>query len=586
MQQAVDELLHADIPYRIRIGVVGGRAVSDPDQLSAQIDALVDATITPCSLGERLFRRHKPPQRITDLFDCRSRAIVRRARHTRLAFRVVTSLAEGAERHVTRKLLDLPDVQLDVVLPYPMERCLAELSPESRDDFDALCRRARRPVVLRRVPADPQRARAVAGRQIVDRCDVLIAVRAGDDPSSTPPEVAATVAYAKGKQRPVITIDAGAQYSVGVTPGHGLDAGALRGIECFNAFPIPATRQEAYTRNFCAEILAARRRGSAETAPASGVVQTDAETTEVPEPARRMIRRYLAPFYARASVLAKRNQQLYLGAGLLVYALAPFAVAAVAAAILFESLGWIGFAFEFILLSAILVLVVGADRLRARKHWIESRFLTERLRAGTFLAACGVDAAHLRVAPYRPGLYRSEDWMERAFQEIWGRLPPLTPCWCAACDGFAAFIQRNWIDDQIDYHENNSRRAGCKSRLLERGGIAIFVVALATAACHVVLTWSRAYTGGAWLHSTLCLAALVLPAVGASLGGIRSHREYSRMEKRSAGMVEQLTELKDDFAEVDTPEAFELLLAETEELMLREAQDWLLLMGTARLEAA
>jgi hypothetical protein len=74
------------------------------------------------------------------------------------------------------------------------------------------------------------------------------------------------------------------------------------------------------------------------------------------------------------------------------------------------------------------------------------------------------------------------------------------------------------------------------------------------------------------------LFAIILPAVGAAIGGIRTHREYSRIWKRSSNMVFVLNDLKPLFNEVKTPENLQYLLRQTEELMLRETQDWLMMM--------
>ena len=46
-----------------------------------------------------------------------------------------------------------------------------------------------------------------------------------------------------------------------------------------------------------------------------------------------------------------------------------------------------------------------------------------------------------------------------------------------------------------------------------------------------------------------------------------------------------LTDLDERFSQISTPEGLESLLRETDELMLRETQDWLMLMRFVKLEA-
>ena len=580
MSESNDKPVYGDVPFRIRVGVVGRHDLSDPASIVAQLDHVLDTKIYPCSLRERWFGARAEPGRIVDLFDCRSRRAIARARHTPIVFGVVTTLAEGAERLVAEKVLQVPGSRIQVVLPYAPADYIEELdTPASREEFERLYRSARHPVALHGSRADRERARVIAGRHVVNRCDVLIAVCDASAADRNSPEVSATVAYAKQKQRPVITIAAQPPHDITCTRGHGLNAESLGGIERLNALLIePATLNE-YVDNVYTQTFSGPK---ASEARASRAVAD----SEVPDHAREVIRKHLIPFYARASSVAKKNQQAYLRAGLWVYILAPLAVAAVVLATLFEPFNWVGFSIEFVLLLTILAIVVGTDRGRARKKWIETRFLAERLRSGMFLAACGVEAAHTRVSPYRVGLRRSDEWMERAFQEIWGRMPRLGPCWGGTCDGFIAFIQRNWIADQITYHQGKAKDAGRRSRWLERGGVAIFVLALVAAACHLALTWGVHGPHDSLAHKALTFLAVVLPAVGASCGGIRTHREYSRLEKRSEAMVDELTDLQESFAEVSTTEDFEIRLTETEELMLHETQDWLMLMGTMKLEAA
>lgn len=76
----------------------------------------------------------------------------------------------------------------------------------------------------------------------------------------------------------------------------------------------------------------------------------------------------------------------------------------------------------------------------------------------------------------------------------------------------------------------------------------------------------------------LTFVAIALPAVAAAAEGIRTHREYSRLAKRSENMALALRELDEEFVFASEPDALESLLRETEELMLQETQDWLMLM--------
>ena len=84
----------------------------------------------------------------------------------------------------------------------------------------------------------------------------------------------------------------------------------------------------------------------------------------------------------------------------------------------------------------------------------------------------------------------------------------------------------------------------------------------------------------------LTFLAIILPATGAALGGIRTHREYSRLAARSSNMAERLKTLKKQLSSVSTPDELQVTLKRIEELSLLEVQEWLMLMSVVKLEAA
>src|ERR1035437_6962504 len=165
------------IPYRIRIGVTGHRKLEDPVAVQALVKKAIDAEI------EKLF----PEQ---------SKQKIKRVRGTAttaVSFRVLSPLAEGADRVVARTVLAEPDAGLDAVLPLALEDYLEDFATEeSRREFEELLSRCRKPVLLRtrrieedcREPDDQAELRrdayAQVGRYVVDHCDVLIAVWDGE----------------------------------------------------------------------------------------------------------------------------------------------------------------------------------------------------------------------------------------------------------------------------------------------------------------------------------------------------------------------------------------------------------------------
>lgn len=136
-------------PGPIAIGVTGHRRYDDPEQVAASVASVLD----------RLLADGAPPT-------------------------VVTSLAEGADRLVAEMVLDRGGT-VDVILPLPADDYEQDFAaPESRAQFADLLGRATTISVVEVDTADSGRERAyeLAGRAMVERSDVLIALWDGAPP--------------------------------------------------------------------------------------------------------------------------------------------------------------------------------------------------------------------------------------------------------------------------------------------------------------------------------------------------------------------------------------------------------------------
>jgi hypothetical protein len=92
------------------------------------------------------------------------------------SLRVISSLAEGADRLVTRHILNHPNSQLAVVLPLPKSDYLTDFqSAESKQEFADFLDRADEVVELH-MAGTRDEAYETAGRYVLDHCDVLVSV--------------------------------------------------------------------------------------------------------------------------------------------------------------------------------------------------------------------------------------------------------------------------------------------------------------------------------------------------------------------------------------------------------------------------
>jgi hypothetical protein len=111
-------------------------------------------------------------------------------------------------------------------------------------------------------------------------------------------------------------------------------------------------------------------------------------------------------------------------------------------------------------------------------------------------------------------------------------------------------------------------------RRLDWAGLGLFALTLVVAGAHAAEVGLPSLGAALSLPHVLTFLAIVLPAVGAALAGIRAHREYLRNAERYAAMVRVLGEIGDEIEEAREWLALTDQLEMANEIMLRENQDW------------
>jgi len=98
-----------------------------------------------------------------------------RVRSGQIALTAVSSLAEGADRLVAAEILKRPGSQLEIVLPMPQEEYRHDF-PDSVAEFEELMKTPGATIDTMQATGPREQAYELAGRAVVDRSDVLIAV--------------------------------------------------------------------------------------------------------------------------------------------------------------------------------------------------------------------------------------------------------------------------------------------------------------------------------------------------------------------------------------------------------------------------
>lgn len=545
------------IPFYIRIGVCGHRNIIHAERIRAAV-------------GEVL------KTKIFSLFNETPKHSLASIRQTPFYFSAVTPLAEGADRLVAREIMRYPFAELEAILPLVPNDYTDDFSTEdSKQDFQELLALSKRPVIIQKgqkngddcnseVERQKRRGYAYeeAGQYVVDHCDVLIVVWDGK-PVRGRGGTADTVDYAKSIKCPVILISS-KDASLSVFRGRGISLDIPKGMERFNATYVDPEEKKRYEANIYSDLFG------------------QSPGKDLDHAALQAVKEHLIPLYVRASIIAKKQQKIYCRAGFFVYFFSACSVASVALGILIPKLAFSAYFLELLLLLGIVTIVSYARRKESHRQWFENRFLCERLRSAFIFTACGLPPERIELPGYLRGSHQ-QDWMIAAYETACQRI--------SLANGHSlgektfSFVKEKWLDDQFNYHAAKAKTLRKKSHRLEKMAFSMFSLAIVSASLHLLLHF--AHFG--WTHlleQILTYLAICLPAFGAAVGGIKAHRDYERLAIQSKNQADALEILGKRLDTCKNNKKLIAFLRDIDEIMLRETEDWLMLVRFLKIEAA
>ncbi|WP_298666452.1 SLATT domain-containing protein [uncultured Methanofollis sp.] len=271
----------------------------------------------------------------------------------------------------------------------------------------------------------------------------------------------------------------------------------------------------------------------------------------------------LLPYYARTRFLADCYGRRHRVAGSAVYALSSAAITIVAVQALLlpalPALVWL----EVAAIACVLLLLIAARTLDWHRKWLDYRFLAERIRSAIFLCFVCIRCD----LPGRPPLTLSphaDDWLSRAFEGLI-ETRPLDYCTLALpFEPLKTFLLEAWLARQIDWYVETARKNRRLHEDLLYAGEIFFIATLIAAAAHA---------SGVGHPFTTALT-IVLPAVAAGLAAIRTQQEYRPTAERASRMLRHLSALSLRIRRAEDMPTLCALLAEANEVMLREQQEW------------
>jgi len=466
----------------------------------------------------------------------------------------VSSLAEGADRLVARELLAEPGSRLEVVLPLARTDYVRDFQDAgSRREFRHLLELASQ---VRSAPRHLTRDEAYewAGRQVVDRCDALIAVWDGEPPRGRG-GTAEIVRYARVCGVPLAVVSTKGEPPVPAEPDRDDERwkallAALRDLTEYNQ---SALTDEA----FAAQVQVQRDEFGLTSAPDDAFGQ-----------AREHLAAWMIPFLVRADLLATRVQLQFRVLSTAMFAMAAAAVAVVALQISYlPGEDW-AVGLEVLLLLALLGSPLLGNRLRLHHRWTSYRFLAERLRSAYFLALAGTGDRARQPGQSASFSDPSVAWIERALAEIMAGRPKAERA-PADVEPLRDYLNRVWVGSQMGYHADAFTHNDRWEHRLRHATAILFGITLIAAVLHAAGL-------GPSLHVTTSLVVLsiAVPAIGAAIHGVGTQREYRRHAARCRRMGAQLTQLQVQMSEARSLPEIRHVAANVERSMREESNDW------------
>ncbi|HWL52174.1 MAG TPA: hypothetical protein VNQ90_07055 [Chthoniobacteraceae bacterium] len=530
------------------------------------------------------------------------------------ALRLVTSLAEGADRIAAHVALEL-GVEIQAPLPFSRGEYERDFeTPESRAEYRELLAAATAVLELDGRRDDEATAYLHAGRVMLEQSDLLLAVM-DDDRTRKRGGTAHIVSDALAKGIPVIRIRPHQPADPDLEPCVRVEMlGAHRGR------PWPAALRERLHRGLVgdAESIGRRARYFRETERRTNygavftwfrnvvclrkpwgiplrlppyletgraeAAKTWREHSELPEAVGARLHETLLPHYAWADHLALYYMGAFRCAYLFRYL---FGVVAMTCAVIgsFSALAWQGFALQILSVVCLIVLV----SVEKKKQWhlraLEYRLLAEQLRALHFIFPLGWGVE--RLSRFDGGLRAPPPWIEQLLRGMAREAglvsAAINPAYLKAHRKFFCEVQ---IEAQAAYHRTTARWQAQVADRLFNVAMLFFLLGLAgvvarAAVYHLYPQYARnaAIDSPFWqgrLSYWIKVLTIFFPTLGAAVAAVRTHGEFLRLSSRSVMMV-QFFEAKKSELDACEEADWEETLRLTREIageMLGELIDW------------
>ena len=538
------------IPFRLTIGVTGHRKLDNVEVLCESVKSVIDS--------------------ILENFPATT--------NTSVLLRVLSPLAEGSDRLVAEEILKYDDAELKAILPFCTDEYLEDFpSEESKKEFETLLGRADYQFTLNGKPLREsvpnellseakKQAYEDAGRYIVNHSDALIAIW-DELPSQGKGGTARIVQYAKSKGCPIFIINSDSSGEIKSIKGNGFDKDLFKQIDKFNSFNCG---DKIWIK--CADKDSKQFFSNKETD----------EQYNLPEHNKTIVENLLLPYFTHSEIFALKSQKWYHYIGLLVFWLSFLSVATVGyGEIFYDHIPIYIFIIELYFLLIISLLIFISHKRATHRNYIENRFLAEHLRIDIVLTLCGKIVSPLQYLRHIKSTYVQNGWMILILEYILSKIPKTNINPPNTVQFIKDYIRQVWINSQIDYHKRRIKKIRNKNEVLKLLGEVFFYLAILITVIHIIFPIDLQI-----LDNILILSVLLLPALGATITAIKSHRDYKKIITDSTIILNELENLDYEFKKTLTQNQLNILIGRAEKIMRRESEEWLALLASKELEKA
>lgn len=444
--------------------------------------------------------------------------------------RLVSALAEGADRIAAQAALDLGQV-LEAVLPFVPEEYETDFAgPEAVEDFRRLLAQASATIVLDGHNSGRPLAYEACGNTMLDNCDLLIAVWDGEP------------GRGRGGTREIIDQAAQRCMPVIVIPpdGSGTTIHGAPFAEPARFDDVPLFPPERLL-DLIASLVGSSADGEEE---ADWRSLADLPPRPIFHEAYPLLLKLagVRPWFARKGGAwqpkppenaleeafawwdhaAIQAAQAFRSAVLVNFGLAAFAVVLAASSLLAGDLKWLFVITELVAILLLLANAWHAGRMRWQERWLESRQVAELLRVGILLRNVGIGRG---ISD--PGAGGSNGW----YVEAISRSCPIETVNLADPDEAAVAVIEE-VRGQADYNESTAHRMHLAGHRIERFGEVLFVTVVAAALGWLVVYFLD-HDLGTELKYALTTITAGLPAIATASYGIRVILDFEGVAGRA-----------------------------------------------------